>query len=92
MSRHGFDDFERTHLAEQGYVLREAVFSNPEVSSIADSCEAVLARAASGPPTRKIQMGRYLFEINPDLMTVVKWEPENPDQLQGLEPFAHFDS
>ncbi|MCZ6854797.1 MAG: phytanoyl-CoA dioxygenase family protein [Gammaproteobacteria bacterium] len=92
MSRYGFDDLERAYLAEQGYVLREAVFSSSEVSSIADSCEAVLVRAASGPPTRKIQMGRYLFEINPDLMTVVKWEPENPDQLQGLEPFAHFDS
>ena len=92
MSGYNLDSLERTHLADQGYVLREAVFSAKEVASIANSCEAVLARAASGPPTRKIQMGKYLFEINPDLVTVVKWEPEHPDQLQGLEPFAHFDS
>ncbi len=92
MSGYNLDSLERTHLADQGYVLREAVFSAKEVASIAKSCEAVIARAASGPPTRKIRMGKYLFEINPELVTVIKWEPEHPDQLQGLEPFAHFDS
>ena len=92
MNGYRLDDHERAHLAKEGYLLRDAVFSSSEVSSIADSCEALLARAASGPPTRKIHMGNYLFEINPDLVTVLKWEPEYPDQLQGLEPFAHFDS
>jgi len=92
MSGHRLDDREREHLAEEGYVLREAVFSRVEVAAIAEDCEAVLVRAANGPATRKIPMGNYLSEINPELVTVVKWEPEYPDQLQGLEPFAHFDT
>ena len=92
MSDHRLNDQESKHLAEQGYVVREAVFSPAEVAAIAESCEAVLIRAANGPATRKIPMGNYLFEINPELVTVVKWEPEYPDQLQGLEPFAHFDT
>ena len=92
MSGLRFDGLEREHLADRGYVLREAVFSATETRSIADACEAVLARAANGPPTRKIPMGNYLFEINPELVTVVKWEPEHPGRLQGLEPFAHFDA
>ncbi len=91
MNGHRLDELERGHLAEQGFVLRERVFTPTEVASIADRSEAALALAASGPATRKITMGNYLFEINPELVTVVKWEPEYPDKLQGLEPFAHFD-
>ena len=92
MSGHRLNDLEQDQLTDEGYVLREAAFSTEEVACIADECETVLARAASGPLTRKIPMGNYLFEINPELVTVVKWEPEHPDQLQGIEPFAHFDA
>ena len=67
MSTYRLDGNERAQLAERGYVLREAVFSEAEVSAIAQRCERVLERAASGPPTRKIPMGNYLFEINPEL-------------------------
>jgi ectoine hydroxylase len=31
-----------------------------------------------------------MFEIQHDAMAAVKWEPENPDVVQGLEPFAHL--
>jgi hypothetical protein len=92
MTGYRLDKHERGYLEEHGHVLREAVFSSSEVAAIANQCEVVLARAVNGPPTRKISMGSYLFEINPELITVIKWEPEHPDQIQGLEPFAHFDA
>ncbi len=31
-----------------------------------------------------------MFEIQRLLGTVVKWEPDNPELLQGVEPFAHL--
>ena len=31
-----------------------------------------------------------MFEIQREAATVVKWEPDAPEVLQGVEPFAHI--
>jgi ectoine hydroxylase-related dioxygenase (phytanoyl-CoA dioxygenase family) len=34
--------------------------------------------------------GSYMFEFQRSLETIVKWEPDAPDLMQGVEPFAHL--
>jgi ectoine hydroxylase len=38
----------------------------------------------------KHAVGSYMFELQRELGTIVKWEPEFPDVVQGVEPFAHI--
>jgi phytanoyl-CoA hydroxylase len=35
-------------------------------------------------------MGAYMFQRMEDLLITVKWEPDSPEVLQGLEPLAHI--
>lgn len=34
--------------------------------------------------------GSYMFEYQKQLAMYVKWEPDAPEVLQGIEPFVHF--
>ncbi len=38
----------------------------------------------------KVTVGSYMFELQREQQLVVKWEPDFPDVVQGIEPFAHI--
>jgi ectoine hydroxylase-related dioxygenase (phytanoyl-CoA dioxygenase family) len=86
----GLDAAERRQLDEDGYVVRERVFDAGEVAAIAAECEALVARLEAAGRHTKHVVGSYMFEIQREAATVVKWEPFAPDVVQGLEPFAHL--
>jgi len=85
-----FDAAEREQLARDGYVVREGVFSADDCAAIARDCEALVANLEAAKRAEKVRVGSYMFEANRDVATVVKWEPEFPDVVQGVEPFAHI--
>lgn len=89
---HRLDAAERARLAREGYVVRERALGKTDLAQIRGACEALVARVmASDPGTPKIPAGSYCFQGDPALCTIVKWEPDHPDVVQGVEPFAHFD-
>ncbi len=56
------------------------------------ACEAMVERLTRRDPgTPKIPAGSYCFQVDRELSTIVKWEPDHTDVVQGVEPFAHFD-
>lgn len=94
MAAHALDAPERDQLAKRGYVVRERAFAAAELDAIRARCEDLVERVsdASGLAGPKVAAGSYLFQANRALCTIVKWEPDRPDAVQGVEPFAHFDA
>lgn len=84
------DPAELRRLDEDGYVVRQRVFDPVEVAAIAAECEALVARLEAAGRHTKHAVGSYMFEIQREAATVVKWEPFVPEVVQGLEPFAHL--
>lgn len=83
---------ERDQLARYGYVVRERAFDASELTAIGQACEDMVKRLVDHPnPAPKIPAGSYCFQMNTELCTIVKWEPDHRDTVQGVEPFAHFD-
>lgn len=76
-------------LNEDGYVLRHHVFSPSECRHMAEDVEQLERDCLAAKRNDKIVYGSYMFEIQRDLQLAVKWEPNNPDVVQGIEPFAH---
>ena len=85
------DSREKAELAERGFVVRREVFEAGEVRAIADASEALVARLLAEKRRTKHTLGSYMFEIQRQLETIIKWEPDNPDLVQALESFAHLD-
>ena len=84
---------EKKSLDRDGFLVREAAFSAGEVSQIQADCEDMCRRlTAPGPPTPKIAAGSYMFQLDPEHVVMLKWEPDQPEILMGVEPFAHFDA
>jgi hypothetical protein len=81
---------ERRQLDEDGYVVREGVFDAGELDEITAECEALVARLEGLARRTKHAVGSYMFEIQREAATVVKWEPFAPEVVQGVEPFAHL--
>ena len=81
---------ERHQLDADGYVVRERVFDADEVAAIAAECEALVERLEALARRTKHTVGSYMFEIQREAATVVKWEPFAPEVVQGVEPFAHL--
>jgi hypothetical protein len=81
---------ERAALAEDGFVVRRGVFGAGECRRIATDCEALVAELEALQRRPKHQVGAYMFEMQRELNTVVKWEPFAPDLLQGVELFSHL--
>jgi ectoine hydroxylase len=94
MAGHRLDPGERDRLDTRGYLVRERVFAEAELARIRAGCEALVERvtATTDPGAPKLPVGSYLFQPNRELVTIVKWEPDQPDVVQGVEPFAHFDT
>ncbi len=81
---------ELKRLAEDGFVVREGVFSKEECRQMGDDVEQLERDCLAAKRNDKIVFGSYMFEVQRDLMLAVKWEPNNPDVVQGIEPFAHM--
>jgi len=84
------DAGERESIAEHGFVMRRGAFHAGELDAIRRACEAMVERVLAEKRRTKHSVGSYMFELQRSLETVVKWEPDNPDLVQGLEPFAHL--
>jgi ectoine hydroxylase len=81
---------ERNRLHEDGYVLRAGAFTAGECAAIADAVETLERDLLAAKRRTKHVVGSYMFEIQRELGAVVKWEPEHPDVVQAVEPFAHI--
>lgn len=77
-------------LDRDGFLVRENVFSPSEIERISADCEALCERVLEVAHGRKHLVGSYMFELQRDLEMYVKWEPDFPEVLQGIEPFAHL--
>lgn len=77
-------------MNEDGFVVREGVFTRAECQQMAQDVEDLERDLLAHKRNQKHVVGSYMFEIQQELMTAVKWEPNNPDVVQGLEPFAHL--
>ena len=89
---HRLDPREREQLRVHGFVVRERIFSEAELERLRADCERMVARVVERSVGRKKHaVGSYMFQLEKGLVTMVKWEPEFPDVVQGIEPFAHFD-
>lgn len=81
---------ELNRLNEDGYVVREAVFTRDECAAMADAVEQLERDLLAARRRTKHTVGSYMFELQRELGTVVKWEPDHPEVVQGVEPFAHL--
>lgn len=81
---------ERESYARDGFLVRERVFDAVECAAIAQDCEDLIDLLQSGKRNEKVNLGSYMFEVEKEHGTVVKWEPFAPEVVQGVEPFAHI--
>ncbi|HLY78982.1 MAG TPA: phytanoyl-CoA dioxygenase family protein [Caulobacteraceae bacterium] len=81
---------ELRQLDVDGFVLRQGVFDAAECAAIARNCEDLIALLERAGRRKKHVVGSYMFEIQREAATVVKWEPGAPEVVQGVEPFAHI--
>jgi ectoine hydroxylase len=84
------DEAERATLARDGFVVRREVFSADELRDHGEACEALIRLLLEAKRKTKWEVGAYVFEMQRRLETVVKWEMEERDAVQGVEPFAHL--
>jgi len=81
---------ERVCLEQNGYVVRENVFTPKEVADITTACENLVLRFVQERRRRRYHIGSYTFEPNNEHAIMIKWEGDT-DIVHGLEPFAHLD-
>jgi ectoine hydroxylase len=86
----GVSEAERAQLDRDGFLVRENVFDSAELKVIAQDCEDLVSRLEGAKRKDKQVVGSYMFEALVDEGTVVKWEPNAPEVVQGVEPFAHI--
>ena len=84
------DGAEKVKLGRDGYVVRERAFDSVECAAIAADCEQLGAELLAAKRNTKHVVGSYMFERHEGFGINIKWEPESPDLLMGVEPFAHF--
>ena len=84
------DARELKELHESGFVLRHSVFDTRELHAIVGACETLVEDLIAAKRRTKRVVGSYMFELQRELGTVVKWEPDQPDVVQGVELFAHL--
>ena len=81
---------ERDSLNENGYLVREDVFTRDECAAMADAVETLERDLLASKRRTKVTAGSYMFELQRELGSIVKWEPDHPDVVQAVEPFAHI--
>src|SRR5690242_2667277 len=85
-----FNAAEKAKLDRDGFVVRERTFNAQECAAIAEDCEELQRVLLADKRTTKHVVGSYMFERNEVHGLNIKWEPDAPDMLMGVEPFAHF--
>jgi len=80
---------ERRSLDENGYVVRN-VFSRDECRQMSKDVDDLERELLAAKRNTKVTVGSYMFEMQREQQLVVKWEPDFPDVVQGIEPFAHI--
>jgi hypothetical protein len=80
---------EKVALDRDGFVVRERVFSAQECDRMGRDCDDLADHLLARKRGNKNVMGSYVFERDEELLTTVKWEPDDPDLIMGIEPFAH---
>jgi len=83
------DDRERRQYDEDGYVVREGVFTSAEIADMVEACEALVADLVRDRQGRRIHAGSYVFDPDVTRQTMIKWEGDS-DIVHGIEPFAHL--
>ena len=81
---------ELRRLDADGFVARQGVFDAAECAAIASDCEDLIVLLEKAGRRTKHVVGSYMFEIQREAATIVKWEPDAPEVVQGIEPFAHI--
>jgi len=81
---------EKATLERDGFVVRERTFNALELAEIAEDCEELGRQMLAAKRDTKHVVGSYMFERNEGFGLNIKWEPDAPDLLMGIEPFAHF--
>lgn len=81
---------ERAALDRDGFMVRERVFGPSDIARISADCEALTQRVIAAAHGKKWAVGSYMFERSEEMSLYVKWEPDAPDVLQGIEPFVHL--
>lgn len=87
---HTLTPAEQAAYDRDGFLVREGVFSREELARISEASEALAKRIPAMARADKEVVGSYMFQRQDDLLLTVKWEPDAPELLQGLEPFAHL--
>jgi phytanoyl-CoA hydroxylase len=82
------DELARYH--EQGFLVRRGVFNRADLAAIGQASETLVADLLALRRTEKFEVGSYLFERQWELEVNVKFEPDDPDLIQGIEPCAHL--
>src|SRR5260221_4712403 len=81
---------EREQLVRDGYVVRERVFDAVECAAIAKDCEDLVTMLENAKRGEKVVVGSYMFEVEKETGTVVKWDTVLPDVAQGVEQYGHI--
>lgn len=85
-----FTAAEKAKLERDGFVVRERTFNARECAAIAEDCEELQRILLAEKRDTKHVVGSYMFERSEAHGLNIKWEPDAPDLLMGVEPFAHF--
>jgi hypothetical protein len=85
-----FSAEEKASLDRDGFVVRERVFSPAECDRMGRDCDDLTAYLLARKRGEKSVMGSYVFERDEELASTVKWEPDDPELVMGIEPFAHI--
>lgn len=89
-SAHHLTAAERVRLSEDGYLVREGVFSPEETADIGRQCERLMADVMAVQHGPKHPVGSFVFEVRPQSESIVKWEPDAQGVVQGIESFGHL--
>jgi hypothetical protein len=88
--RFRLDQREQRSLEREGFVVRERVLGAGDLRELCAACEALVERLLLERRRTKWTAGAYLFEMQRRLETMIKWEQDDPEVVQGVEPFAHL--
>jgi len=85
------DGTERRHLDDDGYVVREGVFTADEVGQMISASESLVDDLVRERRGLRLKVGSYVFD--PDLVrdVMIKWEGDS-DVVHGIEPCAHLNA
>lgn len=83
-------DDERKRFREDGYLIREGAFAPEETARISRHCEQLMDEVMNVKVGQKHAVGSFLFEVRPESDSIVKWEPNAPGVVQGIESFGHL--